>query len=73
MTVAQLALAWVLARGNDMAPIPGTRRIERLDENLGALNFTLSAADMTEIDRICPVDAVAGARYNERGMATVGL
>jgi aryl-alcohol dehydrogenase-like predicted oxidoreductase len=53
------------------APIPGTRRCERPDENLGALDVRLSPADLVEIERISPPEAIAGARYNERGMATV--
>jgi aryl-alcohol dehydrogenase-like predicted oxidoreductase len=72
-TPAQVALAWLLAQGPDIVPIPGTRRIERLDENLGAIDVALTAADLAEIDRICPPTAVAGARYPERGLAAVNL
>lgn len=70
-TPAQLALAWVLARGEQVVPIPGTRRIANLDENLGALDVTLSAQDLADIDAVFPADAVAGARYPEPVMALV--
>ncbi|WP_374572177.1 aldo/keto reductase [Phenylobacterium sp.] len=62
-TVAQLALAWVLARGAHVVPIPGTRRIERLEENVGALSVSLGADDLAEIDRAAPADAIVGDRY----------
>jgi aryl-alcohol dehydrogenase-like predicted oxidoreductase len=64
-TPAQLALAWVLSRGQQMIPIPGTRRIAALEENLGALNVVFSAAELAEIDAIFPPDAAAGLRYPE--------
>ena len=64
-TPAQLALAWVLAQGDDLVPIPGTKRRDRLDENLGALDVTLSEAELQAIDAIFPPDAVAGPRYAE--------
>ena len=63
ITKAQLALAWVLARGDDVVPIPGTRRIDRLEENVGALAVTLTAADIAEIEAAIPPDEVVGARY----------
>lgn len=72
-TVAQLAIAWVLAQGESIVPIPGTRRIERLEENLGALEVTLSAEDHDAIEAASPADAVSGLRYPERAMATVNL
>jgi aryl-alcohol dehydrogenase-like predicted oxidoreductase len=72
-TPAQLALAWVLAQGEDIVPIPGTRRIKYLDDNLGALNVTLSAADLARIDKIAPKGAAIGPRYHEAGMKRVGL
>ena len=62
ITVSQLALAWLLAQGDDIVPIPGTRRIERLQENLGAADVTLSADDLTSIKAILP-DGAYGARY----------
>lgn len=64
-TPAQLALAWVLARGDDLVPIPGTKRRDRLDENLGALDVRLSAGELEAIDAIFPPDAAAGPRYAE--------
>ncbi len=60
---AQLALAWLLAQGKDIVPIPGTRSIERLDENIGALDVTLSLADLEEINQLIPPDAVIGKQY----------
>jgi aryl-alcohol dehydrogenase-like predicted oxidoreductase len=72
-TVAQVCIAWVLAQGCDIVPIPGTRRVARLEENLGALNVQLSDADLAELEKICPPDAVAGARMPERGLAAVNL
>ena len=62
-TPAQLALAWVLAQGNDVFAIPGTRRRSRLDENLGALDVSLTAADLKAIDAVFPPDVAAGERY----------
>lgn len=62
-TPAQLALAWLLAQGDDVLPIPGTRRRERLDENLGAVDVTLSADELRAIDAVFPPDVAAGARY----------
>ncbi|WP_454732375.1 MULTISPECIES: aldo/keto reductase [Cupriavidus] len=67
-TPAQLALAWVLARGEDVVPIPGTRRVANLDDNLGALDVTLDAADLAAIDAVFPPDAAAGTRYPEQVM-----
>ena len=62
ITVSQLALAWLLAQGDDIVPIPGTRRIERLEENLAAADVTLSADDLAGIAKILP-DGAFGARY----------
>ncbi|MNK27239.1 General stress protein 69 [compost metagenome] len=67
----QLALAWVLAQGQDLVPIPGTKRIAYLEENLGALQVTLSADEQARIDAIFPPDAAAGPRYAEAAMATL--
>ena len=72
-TTAQLALAWVLAKGDDVVPIPGTRHRTYLDENIGALEVELTGADLGRLDEILPPGAAAGARYHERGMATVNL
>ena len=68
-TASQLALAWVLAQGPDIIPIPGTRRITNFDENLGALDVKLTAADLAEIETVFPASAVAGTRYPEQMMA----
>ncbi|NOV25704.1 aldo/keto reductase [Cupriavidus necator] len=62
-TPAQLALAWVLARGPQVVPIPGTRRIANLDDNLGALTVRLDVSDLADIDAVFPVGAAAGTRY----------
>jgi aryl-alcohol dehydrogenase-like predicted oxidoreductase len=70
-TVAQVAIAWVLSRGNDIVPLIGARRRERLHEALGALEVDLSDADLASIEQAVPDDAVAGARYSEHGMATL--
>jgi len=70
-TAAQLAIAWVLARGEDVVPIPGTKRRRYLEQNLGALGVSLSEEDLRRIDRILPPGAASGARYHERGMATI--
>jgi len=70
-TTAQLALAWVLAQGDDVVPIPGTKRVRYLDENIGALDINLSPEDLDRLDRILPPGAAAGERYHSRGMETV--
>lgn len=62
-TPAQLALAWVLAQGKDVFAIPGTTKRERLDENLGAIDITLSAEELKAIDAVFPPDVAAGERY----------
>jgi aryl-alcohol dehydrogenase-like predicted oxidoreductase len=72
-TTAQLALAWVLAQGEDVVPIPGTKRIKYLDENIGALDVKLSEEDLKRLDAILPPGAAAGQRYHERGMAALNL
>jgi aryl-alcohol dehydrogenase-like predicted oxidoreductase len=63
ITPSQLALAWVLAQGNDVVPIPGTKKIKYLDENIAALDVELSAADLALIDSAVPKGATAGDRY----------
>lgn len=62
-TPAQLALAWVLAQGPDVVPIPGTKRVERLEENVGALDVHLTADDLARLDEAAPAGATAGERY----------
>ncbi|WP_374421332.1 aldo/keto reductase [Chromobacterium sp.] len=68
---AQLALAWVLAHGEHIVAIPGARRQRNLDDNLGALELSLSPAELAAIDAVFPPDAVSGLRYAETVMAMV--
>ncbi|MDB5095765.1 MAG: aldo/keto reductase [Cyanobacteria bacterium RYN_339] len=70
-TPAQLALAWVLAQGPDMVPIPGTKSRKRLQENVGSLEVTLSPAELAEIEAIAPKDVAAGARYPEASLKSL--
>jgi len=70
---AQLALAWVLAQGDDIVPIPGTRRLKYLEENLAATEITLSPSEVAELSALVPPEAVAGTRYEEVGMKRLGL
>jgi aryl-alcohol dehydrogenase-like predicted oxidoreductase len=72
-TFGQLALAWLLAQGDDVVPIPGTKKKERLLENIGALSVHLTSDDLAHIGRAIPVGAVAGARYPENLMKSVYL
>ena len=68
---AQLALAWVLAQGDDIVPIPGTKRRRYLEENIGALDVHLAPDELAEIDAIFPAGAAAGSRYSAPGMRTI--
>ncbi|HEY5779602.1 MAG TPA: aldo/keto reductase [Terrimicrobiaceae bacterium] len=68
---AQLALAWVLAQGEDIVPIPGTKRIRYLEDNMGALNVTLNADELAQIDKLFPPGVAEGERYAEPMMALV--
>jgi aryl-alcohol dehydrogenase-like predicted oxidoreductase len=70
-TPAQLALAWVLAQGDDIVPIPGTKRRKYLEENVAALNLELTPADLKEISAAAPSGAAAGTRYPEPAMQAV--
>ena len=70
-TPSQLALAWVLSQGEDTVPIPGTKRVEYLDDNLGAVNVRLTAAEMAQIDAILPAGAASGERYNAQAMQMI--
>jgi len=70
-TPAQLALAWVLAQGNDIVPIPGTKRRKYLEENLAALDVQLSADDLKQIDSVAPKNVAAGERYPSHMMSAV--
>ncbi len=72
-TPGQLVLAWLLAQGNDVVPIPGTKRIARLDENIGALAVSLSADDVARISAAVPAGSAAGTRYPAGGMKGVFL
>ncbi len=72
ITAAQLALAWILHQGPDIAPIPGTTKISRLEENVGAVDVALSAEDLTRIAAAVPETAIEGARYSEAGLAMTG-
>jgi aryl-alcohol dehydrogenase-like predicted oxidoreductase len=72
-TPAQLALAWVLSRGENVVPIPGTKRRTYLDQNLVALEISISAAELLRIDEIAPLGVAAGARYAPSGMQRVNL
>lgn len=71
-TPAQLALAWLLSRDEHIVPIPGTRRIERLEENAGAVEIELTDAELDRIDHIAPKGAAAGLRYPEAAMQALG-
>ncbi|RST31737.1 aldo/keto reductase [Sphingomonas ginkgonis] len=70
-SAAQLALAWVLSRGDDVVPIPGTRHAGRLDENIAALDVQLSREELERLDQILPPGAAAGDRYHARGMTQI--
>jgi len=70
-TPAQLALAWLLHQGDDIVPIPGTTRVENLEDNIGALGVTLTERDLERIDAVFPRGVAAGERYLAGGMATV--
>ena len=70
-TPSQLALAWVLAQGEDVVPIPGTKRRKYLEENAGALDLTLSREDVKRLDEAIPAGATAGPRYHEMAMKAI--
>jgi aryl-alcohol dehydrogenase-like predicted oxidoreductase len=72
-TAAQLALAWVLSRGSDVIPIPGTRRETYLTQNIAATELALSAAEAETLGSLVPLSEVAGTRYDEMGMKRLGL
>jgi aryl-alcohol dehydrogenase-like predicted oxidoreductase len=71
VTPAQLALAWVLAQGNDLVPIPGTKRVRYLEENMGALNVTLTDSELKDISARFAQIEVVGERYAPAMMALV--
>jgi len=70
-TASQLALAWVLAQGNDLAPIPGTKRRKYLEENVAAADLQLSPQEIQEIGDVVPPEEIAGERYSEATMKTI--
>ena len=70
-TAGQVALAWLLARGKDVVPIPGTKRRRYLEENAAAASLVLEPADLEALDRALAPEAVAGPRYNERNMTFI--
>ncbi|GMA34348.1 hypothetical protein GCM10025876_05520 [Demequina litorisediminis] len=72
-TPAQVALAWLLAKDPHLAPIPGTRRRERVDENAAAARLPLSADDVADLDGLADRIGVAGDRYHPTHMSMVGL
>jgi aryl-alcohol dehydrogenase-like predicted oxidoreductase len=69
---SQLALAWVLAQGKDIVPIPGTKHLHYLEQNAAAVQIELSSRDLERLDQAFPRDAAAGTRYAEGGMRAVG-
>jgi aryl-alcohol dehydrogenase-like predicted oxidoreductase len=71
VTAAQLALAWILAKGENIVPIPGTKRRGYLEENLAAARLQLSAAELQQLDRCLPPGTVAGPRYPTAVMADI--
>ena len=71
-TPSQLALAWVMAQGEFIFPIPGTKHMKYLEENAGALDVALTQEELSEIDNIAPKGVAAGLRYPESAMGTVG-
>ena len=72
-TSAQLALAWLLSRGNDIVPIPGTKQRARLEENVRALDIRLTSDELKRIDAVAPIGAAAGDRYAGPGMRAVNV
>jgi aryl-alcohol dehydrogenase-like predicted oxidoreductase len=71
VTASQLALAWVLAQGENVVPIPGTKRVKYIEQNAAAADIILSAEELAAIEDVFPKDAAAGLRYPEAMMASV--
>ena len=71
ITAAQLALAWVLGQGDDIVPIPGTRKISRLEENLAAIDIVLTAQDRAALEAVAPIGVTAGDRYPDMSSVNV--
>ena len=67
-TMAQVALAWLAAKGPDVVPIPGTKRRTYLEENVGAVDVTLTAEELAAIDEVAPLGVATGQRYPEQAM-----
>jgi aryl-alcohol dehydrogenase-like predicted oxidoreductase len=72
-TPGQLALAWILAQGEDMVPIPGTKRLKYLEENMGAANVALNKSDLPKIDARCEQVKILGARYSPEMMGLINV
>ena len=72
-TPAQLALAWVLAQGKDIVPIPGTKQTRYLEDNLGAVKVQLSAEHLRRLDQAFPLGVPAGGRYSAAAMRVINL
>lgn len=72
-TPSQLALAWLLSQGDDIVPIPGTKKRKYLEENAGAVEVSLSKQELAEIEAIAPKDIAAGQRYAAPQMAGVNV
>ncbi len=72
-TPAQVSIAWLLSRGDDIVPIPGTKRPERVEENIAALDVTLDAGDLAKLEETFPFGVTAGTRYPAGGMKRLGL
>ena len=70
-TPGQIALAWLLHKGDDIVPIPGTKRRTYLEENVAAADIRLNNDDMTRLDKALRPDAISGPRYNARNMAMI--
>ena len=73
VSLARIAIAWLLAQGDDIVPIPGVKRRATLEDSAAAVDVELSAEDLAELDAALPPGAAAGPRYNEAGMARVKL
>ena len=71
--MSQVALAWVLSRGDDIVPIPGTKRRKYLEQNVAAVDITLGEADIARLDGTFPPGVAAGTRYPEAQLKTLGL
>ena len=71
VTAGQLALAWAMSKGDDVVPIPGTKRRKYLEENVAAVEITLSPDEITELEAAVPREEIVGDRYSASGMQTV--